>query len=190
MYKNIFIMGPGRVGKTTLSKLINKRYGYSISSIDDILVALRAFPQLQIDWEGDHEKNAEQMAEFLAIYLKELAEGNKFYDGCKTVIEGTDIDFERLMPKVDRKKYLLIGLTYDQLTKEELFKSIRKHDTEDDWTYYMTDEQLMEHCAFCIRRNTFFRKKFQEYGIPCYDTSKDRETVLKQVVDSLQNMAD
>ncbi len=35
MYKNIFIIGTGRAGKTTLSKMINKRYEYSIISIDD-----------------------------------------------------------------------------------------------------------------------------------------------------------
>ena len=37
MYKNVFIIGPGRAGKTSLAKLLNKKYGYSIISIDDIV---------------------------------------------------------------------------------------------------------------------------------------------------------
>ena len=126
MYKNIFIMGPGRAGKTTLSKMINKKYGYSIISIDDIVTSLEAFPSLNISWDGEHEKISKQMSNFLIKYLKELSEGNKFYDGCKTVIEGTDIDFERLIPNIDQNKYLLIGLTYNQKTKKDLFNTIRK----------------------------------------------------------------
>ena len=190
MYQNIFIMGSGRAGKTSLAKMINRRYGYSIISIDDIVTALVAFPDLHISWDGDHVRIAEQMSDFLAIYLKELAEGNKFYDGCKMVVEGTDIDFERLLPRIDRKKYLLIGLTYNQVSKEELFDTIRKYDTEDDWTYYLTDEQLADYCAQFVEKNRFFREKFQEYHILSFDTSSNRETVLTQIVDSLERLTD
>ena len=189
MYKNILIIGPGRAGKTTLSKMISKRYGYSIISIDDIVTALKAFPNLHISWDGDHVKIAEQMADFLAIYLTELAEGPKFYDGCKTVIEGTDIDFERLLPRIDRNKYLLLGLTYNKMSKEELFSTVRKYDTEDDWTYYLSDEQLADYCEEVVERNSFFSQKFQEYNIPSVDTSTDRDAVLAQLLEDLECMA-
>ena len=187
MYKNIFIMGPGRAGKTTLSKMINKKYGYSIISIDDIVTSLEAFPSLNISWDGEHEKISKQMSDFLIKYLKELSEGNKFYDGCKTVIEGTDIDFERLIPNIDQNKYLLIGLTYNQKTKEDLFNSIRKYDTEDDWTYYLTDEQLEEYCEQYIKINNYFNDKFKKYNIMSFDTSNNREKVLTEIVNSLED---
>ena len=185
MFKNIFIMGASKAGKTTLAKMICKKYGYSVVSIDDIVTAMAAFPELHISWDGDHDKIAEQMAPFLSIYLKELSEGNKFYGGCKTVIEGSDIHFERLFPNVNKRKYLLIGLTYNQVTKEELFQRIRQNDTEDDWTYYLTDAQLEAYCAQFVEKNKFFDKKFKEYHIPAYDTSADREAVLTAVVDWL-----
>ena len=187
MYKNIFIMGPGRAGKTTLSKMINKKYGYSIISIDDIVTSLEAFPSLNISWDGEHEKISKQMSDFLIKYLKELSEGNKFYDGCKTVIEGTDIDFERLIPNIDQNKYLLIGLTYNQKTKKDLFNTIRKYDTEDDWTYYLTDEQLEEYCEQYIKINNYFNDKFKKYNIMSFDTSNNREKVLTEIVNSLED---
>lgn len=187
MYKNIFIMGPGRAGKTTLSKMINKKYGYSIISIDDIVTSLEAFPSLNISWDGEHEKISKQMSNFLIKYLKELSEGNKFYDGCKTVIEGTDIDFERLIPNIDQNKYLLIGLTYNQKTKKDLFNTIRKYDTEDDWTYYLTDEQLEEYCEQYIKINNYFNDKFKKYNIMSFDTSNNREKVLTEIVNSLED---
>ena len=186
MFKNILIMGPGRAGKTTLSKMILKKYGYSIISIDDIVTALAAFPELNIAWDGDHGKIAAQMSGFLIKYLKELSEGTKFYDGCKTVIEGTDIDFESLIPHIDRRKYLLIGLTYDQITKEDLFSAVRQYDTEDDWTYYVSDDALKEFCAQFVEKNAFFSKKFREYQILTYDTSVNREQILSDIVDHLE----
>ncbi len=186
MYKNIFIMGPGRSGKTTLSKMINKKYGYSIISIDDIVTALEAFPNLNITWNSEHTKTSEQMSHFLITYLKELSEGNKFYDGCKTVIEGTDIDFEKLIPNIDQNKYLLIGLTYNQQTKENLFNTIRKYDTEDDWSYYLSDAKLEEYCEQYIKINKYFNEKFKEYNIISYDTSFDREKVLTEIINALE----
>lgn len=187
MFKNIFIIGSSKAGNTTLAKMIAKKYGYSVISIDDIVTAMEAFPDMNISWNGDHTKIAEQMAPFLAIYLKELSEGPKFYNDCKTVIEGSDINFELLIPKVNKRKYHLIGLTYNQISKEELFQNIRKNDTEDDWTYYLTDEQLEEYCEDFVEKNKFFNEKFKEYGITSYDTSTDRETVLRSITENLEN---
>lgn len=56
MFKNIFVMGVGRSGKTTLSKMISKKYGYSIISIDGIVTAMRAFPDLNI-WKPSANGN-------------------------------------------------------------------------------------------------------------------------------------
>lgn len=185
MFKNILIIGPGRAGKTTLARMIHQKYGYSVIRIDDIVTAMEAFPSLEISWDGDATKIATQMAPFLRIYLKELSEGNAFYGGCKTVVEGSDIDFDQLIPHINKRKYLLIGLTYNQVSKEELFLRIRQNDTEDDWTYYLTDAQLEAYCAQFVEKNKFFTKKFKEYNIPAYDTSVDREAVLTDIVEQL-----
>ena len=189
MYKNIFIMGPGRAGKTTLSKMLNKKYGYSIISIDDIVSGFEAYPELQIHHDGDENDTAKRLVPFLLKYLTELSDGNKFYGGCKTVIEGTHIDFERLIPNIDLDKYLLVGLTYNNRTKEEMFNIIRKYDTEDDWTYWCSDEELKGNSEYFIKRNRYFDEKFKKYDIKTFDTSKNREKVLKQALKYIEENA-
>ena len=182
MYKNVFIMGPGRAGKTSLAKLLNKNHGYSIISIDDIVSGFEAYPELQIHHDGDENDTAKRLTPFLLKYLKELSEGNKFYDECKFVIEGTHIDFEELIPNINMDKYLLIGLTYNNRTKEEMYSTIRKYDTEDDWTFWCDDDELKGNADYFIKRNKFFNEKFNKYNIKTFDTSKNREKVLKRAL--------
>lgn len=190
MYKNILIMGPGRAGKTTLAKMINRKYGYSIISIDDIVTSLEAFPELNISWDGNHVEIAKALAPFLIKYIKELSEGNKFYDGCKMVIEGTDIDFEQLIPHIDCDKTLLIGLTYNNRDEQSMFEIIRRYDTEDDWSYYLDDEKLREYCKHYIEVNKYFSENFKKYNIPSFDTSNNRNEVLNRIMDVIEDLED
>lgn len=127
-----------------------------------------------------------RLAPFLEKLFIELSEGNKFYDGVKTVIEGTHIDFEYLIPFLQngeyREKYEIIGLTYNFLTEQEMYGYIKKYDTEDDWTYWCDDDELRENIKYFIERNKFFTQKFNEYNITSYDTSFDRSKVLDEIV--------
>ena len=186
MFKNILIIGAGRVGKTTLAKMINQKYGYSVVSIDDIVTALDAFPELGLSWKSDNLEKAKKLSGFLAKYLKELSEGNKFYGGCKTVIEGAAVDLDTLLPQINQRKYLLIGLTNNETTKEELFENLRRHDTEDDWTYYLSDKELAEFCAESVELNRRFAEKFKELNLLTFDTSKNRQEVLNEIVGALE----
>ena len=63
------------------------------------------YPELKIRRGGDPADTAAGLAPFLISYFTELSEGNTFYDGVKSVIEGTHIDFERLMPFLQSEKY-------------------------------------------------------------------------------------
>ena len=68
-----------------------------------------------------------------------------------------------------------------------MFQNIRRNDTEDDWTYYLTDEQLEKYCEHFVEKNKFFNEKFKEYGITSYDTSTDREAVLHAIAENLED---
>lgn len=192
MDKNILIIGAARSGKTTLAKKIAKEKGYSLISIDDIVSGFEAYPELQIHHDGDAVDTAKRLAPFLIKYFKELSEGNTFYDGIKSVIEGTHIDFEQVMPFLQsdkyREKYVVIGLTFNDLTEQQLYDSIKKYDTEDDWTYWCDDEELKGNVRYFIDRNKYFNEMFHKYGIPTFDTSFDRESVLNDVINRLENL--
>lgn len=184
------IIGAARSGKTTLAKKLAKEKGYSLISIDDIVSGFEAYPELEIHHDGDADDTAKRLAPFLIKYLIEISECNTFYDGIKYVIEGTYIYFEISMPFLQndkyKEKYEIIGLTYNDITEEEMYKNIKKYDTEDDWTYWCGDEELKGNIKYFLDRNTFFNDKFKEYNIKTYDTSFKREKVLKKIIDSLE----
>lgn len=191
MDKNIFIIGAARSGKTTLSRKIAKEYGYSVVCLDDIICAFESMPECNIKHDGNEIETAANFADFLKGYLVELSEGPNFYNGIKFVIEGTHIDFEQIMPFISqeklKEKFKVIGLLYDYITEEEMYQNIKKYDTEDDWTYWCSDDHLKDNIKYFIERNKYFHDKFKEYNIKTYDISLDREKILNDICTELFN---
>lgn len=187
--KNIIILGAARSGKTTLARKLKKEYGYNLISLDDIICAFESIPVCGIKHDGDDIEVSKNFAPFLIRYLKELSEGPNYYNGIKSVIEGTHIDFEQVMSFFNqdkyKEKYEIIGLVYDNISEEEMYKNIKEHDTEDDWTYWCSDEELRGNVRYFIERNKFFRDKFKEYNIKTYDLSIDREKVFDSICHEL-----
>ena len=192
MYKNILILGAARSGKTSLAKKLVKEKGYSLISIDDIVSGLEAYPELEIHHDGDAIDTAKRLAPFLIKYFTELSEGTTFYGGIKSVIEGTHFDFEQLMPFLQSdkysKKYEIIGLTFNAITEQQLYDYIKKYDTEDDWTYWCSDEELKGYVRYFIDRNKYFNEKFKKYEITTFDTSIDRDKVLNEIINNLEEL--
>ena len=186
MDKNILLIGAARSGKTTLAKKFVKEKGYSMISLDNIISGLSAYPELQIHHDGDEFDTASRLVPFLINFFTELSEGNAFYDGIKLVIEGTHIDFEKLIPFLRsdkfKDKYEIIGLTYNDISSDDLYNNMKKYDTEDDWTYWCSDEELRGNSTYFVERNKFFNDKFKEYEIISYDTSFDREEILNEII--------
>ena len=190
MKKNILIVGASRCGKTSLARKLHHECNHSVISIDDIISGLEAYPELKISHKGDRAMTAKNFAPFLEKYLIELSEGPNFYGDVKSAIEGSYVDFESLMPFLQsekyKRKYEIIGLTINEETPEDLYQNIKSHDTEDDWTYWLTDEELKNEANGIVIKNQFFREQFTKYHIKSYDTSKNREMVLEQIIMDLR----
>ena len=188
MDKNILIIGAARSGKTTLARNISKKYNYNLISLDDIISGFEGISNCNIKHDGDEIKTSKNFSRFLKGYLKELSEGPNFYNNCKFVIEGTHIDFEELIPYINNElkdKYEVIGLTYNNISEKELYDNIKKYDTEDDWTYYNTDDELKGNVKYFIERNNYFNDKYKEYNIKTYDTSFNRDNILNNIINDL-----
>lgn len=62
---------------------------------------------------------------------------------------------------------------------------MKKYDTEDDWTYWCSDEELRGNSTYFVERNKFFNDKFKAYDITSYDTSFNREKILNEIIKSI-----
>jgi len=143
MNKNIIITGVSRAGKTTLSMLIANKLNYNLLSIDDLISGLEVYPELNIHHNGDMEKVSKNIAPFLKIFLKEICDNKAYYQGMRFIVEGSYIDFDEIIPFLNegicKDRYEIIGLVFDEISEEKLFKIIKDKDTEDDWTYWCND---------------------------------------------------
>lgn len=192
MKTNILIIGASRSGKTTLAERIAKEKGYSLISVDDIVSAFEVYPDLQIHHDGDAVDTANRLAPFLKRFFSQLARGSAFHNGIRAVIEGTHIDFEQLIPFLQsdacKDTYTIIGLTFNEITEQQLFDSIRQYDTEDDWTFECDDDELLGNVRYFLDRNLYFNELFQKYNITTYDTSFNRETVFDAILTMIDEL--
>jgi len=197
MKKNIIIIGPGRVGKTTLAKKLNEKLCYSVIGTDDLCIAFEeGMPEAKIGTPNSHETSVANIAPFLATYVSALAWRSKFYNGTKYVFEDGKgyFDFDKLIPIWEvnepdkdywKTQYLIIGLVYHNQTPNNLFDAIREHDTGDDWTHMLSDDELWSHIIGGIEYSRTIFDKLQGYDHIIYDVSHNRDQVLDKVVEDV-----
>ena len=195
--KNILIWGVARAGKTTLAKKIHDELGHSIVCTDSLVTAFeRSLPHLGIG--HSYHNAAINFAPFISHYLCTLAYKSKMLNEGKFVAVLTHFDVEKVFPKMDEtlnlmgglklhEEFALVGLTYNHKSWEDLRQDIKKYDTEKDWTYQLTDDELDDFCKGSARQhNKFFVEKFEKYKFMAYDVSYERDKVLDSIVNDME----
>ena len=190
MKKNILILGPSRVGKTTLTKKLNEKLNYSVICFDSIIYAFeKSFPQLGICSGNGAEHTAENLASFLTQYFRVLSNRSNDKNGIKFAAEGGYFDFDKIMIAMNEykmtKDFLFIGLVYNNKTPNELFEDIRKNDTEGDWSYNCDDYTLKKCSEIFIADSRKMHDKFQKHNFMIYDVSDNRGQVLDRIVNDI-----
>jgi hypothetical protein len=197
---NIIIAGTGRNGKTTLANKINEELNYFVINLDKLMTAFAmAYPQLDIRIAWNYWKAMANVAPFLGHYLGMLSANDGFADnlnlrkhavkGNRFVLEGSHFDFEIISSILKtygieelKDKFILIGLVQCEKTATDFFNDFRKYDTEDDWTYSLDDNYLMELCEIFVSHNQEMLACFKKYGFTIYDTSGEREQVFDKII--------
>ena len=200
--KNIIIVGPSRSGKSTLAKRIHDKLNYYVISIDKLVgVFQNAYPQLDIRLNWDREKTTENIAPFLGHYLGMFSssdgrgllgyshgavENNRF------VLEGAYYDFEAIESVLRqygvsdmKESFYLIGLVQRKKTAEAFFRDFRKFDTEKDWTYSLSDDELRGVAEDAVSYNEEMFSLLTEHGFDIYDTSVNRNAVLDEIIERI-----
>ena len=189
--KNILILGPSRVGKTTLTKKLNEVLNYSIVCLDSIIYAFeQSFPQLGICCGDGAENTAVNLAGFLIHYFDVLLHRSKEKNGVKFIAEGGYFDFEKIMFAMNEHEktdgFIFIGLVYNNLTPDKLFNDIRKNDTEGDWSYNCDDDLLKKCVNIFIEDSKEMTEQFKKHNFMIYDVSNDREQVLNKIINDIK----
>jgi hypothetical protein len=204
--KNIIIVGPGRAGKTTLARKINEELNYFVINLDKLMTVFsKAYPQLDVRIAWDRDKATENVAPFLGHFLGLFSSGSgmaddlnlrsHFVKGNRFVLEGGHFDFEQITSILKMyginnlaDHFVLIGLVQNKKTENEFFNDLRKHDTEDEWTYSMDDDELRELIiSDAIPTNQYMAEYLLKFGFTIYDTSTDREQVFIRIINDIKS---
>jgi len=201
--KNIIIAGASRSGKSTLARKINEELNFFVISIDKLVAMFQgAYPELNIKLNWDREKTTDNIAPFLGHFLGMFSSANGrgllpyshgAVEGNMFVLEGGYINFGMILPILKtygmedlKENFLLIGLVQNRKTVDEFVCDFKKYDTENDWTYYLDDDELKEVSEDAVSYNRSMSEHLVKYGFTIYDTSKEREQVLDKIVDDIK----
>ena len=71
------------------------------------------------------------------------------------------------------------------LTMDEMVNLCINYDKENDWTYGLSREYLEKHAEDWYDCNEMLKTECPKYGIEYIDTSKDRENILKDILNRI-----
>lgn len=201
--KNIIIVGPSRSGKSTLAKRINEELGFFVLSTDKLVAIFEnAYPNLDIRLNWDRDKTTENLAPFLGHFLGIFSadDGKGLLDYSHGtvkenhfVLEGAYYDFEKVENILKlygieniKDRFHLIGLVQREKSADDFYSDFKKFDTEDDWTYSLSDDELKDVSEEAVSYNEEMYEKLTEYGFDIYDTSKERDKVFAEILERVK----
>lgn len=202
--KKIIIARPSRAGKSTLARLINEEFNHFVISLDKLVATFgEAYPQLDIRLNWDREKTTDNIAPFLGHFLGMFSSTDgrgllPYSHGAvqenRFVLEGGYFSFEKIFPILKtyglesiKDHFQLIGLVQNEKTVDEFVSDFKKYDTENDWTYGFSDDDLREISEDAISFSRSMTDLLVKYDFTVYDTSKERERVIDQIIEDIKS---
>ena len=184
MKNNIIIAGVPRAGKSTVSHLLSKRYGYQHISMDSIIAGFeKCFPETGVNtYQGLSSLEtlrviSSKMAPFVRAML-DSGEYDKFEPGMV-------LDMYQLLPE-DYDKYVrganceIVYFITSNVSPEERFLIQKKYDTEKDYTFYKSDDELREGAEYIVEQSIMMKEQCKRYGLPYYETAKQRDLAIQR----------
>ncbi len=189
MKKHIIIAGVPRAGKSTVSGRIAKRFGYQHVSMDSVIAGFeKCFPDTGVStYQGLSSLDTLKLiSKKMAPFLQAMIDSGEYDEQDYGMV----IDMYQLLPEdyvnnIDRNKCAVYYFLTADVTPEERFQIQKKYDTPRDYTYYKSDEELREGCRHIVEQSILMRRQCEKYGLPYFETSRDREAVLEQFLSEL-----
>ncbi len=86
---------------------------------------------------------------------------------------------------IDFNNTTVLCLGLGDFKPEDMVKQCVMYDTKESWTYGLSEEYLLKHAMDWYSSNEMLKVECPKYGIKYIDTSKDRENVLKKILEDL-----
>lgn len=193
---NILITGVSRTGKSTLSKKLVEvlgANGYSLIPLDPFIDAWKNYENSKN--EGDILERwrelefSDQCRDMIAYAINKLSQPQ--YSRQKFIFEsahaGYDLKhFESLLKKYKISNLCIVQLVHDtKLTPENLLEKIRSNDSNKDWTFSKSNEELLYKLNCALQANKRAKEYCFKNGREFYVTTNDREDTFESIQKTL-----
>lgn len=180
--KSIIILGPARVGKSTLASLLCKKYNFNYISGDSIRNAfINIYPELNYS-----SMNTIERIDF-CNFIKWITRENNIHLKREIyyVIDSAEISIENA--KKVFNDFLIIVIGAKDVGIDEMVKNIKKYDTKLEWTYRCNDEELKNIAKETIEKSKKFYEEAEKNEVLYFDTSFNREKVYDRIVEYINS---
>ena len=182
MKNNIIISGVPRAGKSTISHILSKEYGYQHVSMDSIIAGFeKCFPDTGVStYQGLSSLDTLRViSSKMAPFVRAMLDSGEYDE----FTPGMVLDMYQLLPE-DYEKYIrganceIVYFITSDVTPEERFLIQKKYDTEKDYTFYKSDEELREGAEYIVEQSLLMKNQCEKYGFTYYETAREREQVF------------
>lgn len=190
--KNILIMGIGRAGKTTLSKMIKDKYNsYNLIHSDSLKWAMirakgqEKYYRENVDKQKEFEHGEYFQRTLLELYNSLVGKDKKQYG---YILETGQLHPKIVKEMIDFDNTIVLCLGLGEFTPEDMVNQCITYDTEESWTYGLPREYILEHARDWYKNNEMLKMECPKYGIKYIDTSKNRIETLDKILEELDTI--
>lgn len=190
MKNNIIIAGVPRAGKSTISQILSKRFGFQHISMDSIIAGFeKCFPETGVNTYCGLSSldTLKLISGKMAPFVRAMID-SKHYDEFEP---GMIFDMYQLLPQ-DYEKYLrdancqvFYFLTSD-VTPPERVEIQRKYDTPKDYTFNRSYDELLEGAEYIVEQSLIMKEQCEKLGLPFYETARNREKVFADFLQMIE----
>ena len=187
MKNNIIIAGVPRAGKSTVSHLLSKKYGYQHISMDSIIAGFeKCFLETGVNtYQGlSSLETLRVISGKMAPFVRAMLDSSE-YDEFEP---GMVLDMYQLLPE-DYDRHIrganceIAYFITSDVSPEERFLIQKKYDTEKDYSFYKSDEELREGAECIVEQSIIMRKQCEQLGLKYYETATEREKSIQRFLD-------
>ena len=184
MKNNIIIAGVPRAGKSTISHILSKEYGFQHISMDSIIAGFeKCFPDTGVNtYQGLSSLDTLRViSRKMAPFVRAMLDSGQYDE----YTPGMVLDMYQLLPE-DYDKYIrganceIVYFITSDVMPEERFLIQKKYDTEKDYTFYKSDDELREGAEYIVEQSLLMKNQCEKYGLPYYETARGREQVFQR----------